>query len=69
MSPTSILAPVSTPADSVFELSLFVTAICAGIFVIVFSLLVYVAVTFRRRADDDGSGTATLIGLARAFRC
>ena len=45
-----------------FELSLFVTAICAGIFLIVFSLLVYAAVTFRRRADDDGSEPPQVYG-------
>jgi cytochrome c oxidase subunit II len=62
MSPTSIFAPASTPADSVFELSLFVMAICAGIFLIVFSLLVYAAVTFRRPADDDGSEPPQVYG-------
>ena len=62
MSPTSIFAPVSTPADSVFELSLFVTAICAAIFVIVFGLLVYAAVAYRRRADDDGSEPPQVYG-------
>src|SRR6266550_6381672 len=54
MSPTSIFAPVSTPADSIFELSLFVLAVTAGIFVVVFGLLVYAVVRFRRRRDDDG---------------
>ena len=55
MSPTSIFAPVSTPADSIFELSLFVLAVTAAIFVVVFGLLVYAVVRFRRRRDDDGS--------------
>ena len=49
MSPTSIFAPVSTPADSIFELSMFVLAVTAGIFVVVFGLLVYAVVRFRRR--------------------
>jgi cytochrome c oxidase subunit 2 len=62
MSPTTIFAPISTPADWVFELSRFVTAICAAIFVVVFGLLVYAAVAYRRRADDDGSEPAQVYG-------
>src|ERR1700682_5437627 len=53
-SPTNIFAPVSTPAHSIFGLSLFALAVTASIFVIVFSLLVYCVVRFARRADDDG---------------
>jgi len=62
MSPTSIFAPVSTPADSIFELSLFVLAVTAGIFVVVFGLLVYAVVRFRRRRDDDGSEPPQVYG-------
>src|SRR2546428_7258621 len=54
MSPTSIFAPVSTPADSIFELSMFVLAVTAGIFVVVFGLLGYAGVRFRRGRGDDG---------------
>jgi len=61
-SPTNIFAPVSTPADSIFELSLFVLSVTAVIFVIVFGLLVYVVVRFRRRADDDGSEPPQVYG-------
>jgi cytochrome c oxidase subunit II len=39
MSPTSIFAPVSTPAESIFGLSVFVFSIVAVIFVVVFALL------------------------------
>jgi cytochrome c oxidase subunit 2 len=53
-SSTSIFAPLSTPADSIFGLSLFVLAITAVIFVVVASLLLYSAVKFRKRANDDG---------------
>jgi cytochrome c oxidase subunit II len=53
-SPTSIFSPTSTPASSIFGLSLFVLAVTAVIFVIVFSLLVYAVVKFRNRSDDDG---------------
>jgi cytochrome c oxidase subunit 2 len=54
LSPTNIFAPVSTPAHSIMGLSLFVLAVTAAIFVIVFSLLVYCVARFGKRADDDG---------------
>src|SRR5467141_5454857 len=54
ISPTNIFAPVSTPAHSILGLSLFVVAVTAAIFVIVFSLLVYCVARFGKRADDDG---------------
>jgi cytochrome c oxidase subunit 2 len=54
LSPTTIFSPVSTPARSIFDLSLFVLAVAAVIFAIVFSLLVYAIVRFRHRRDDDG---------------
>jgi len=62
MSPTTIFAPVSTPADSIFELSRFVLAVTAGIFVVVFALLVYAVVRFRRKPDDDGSEPPQVYG-------
>jgi cytochrome c oxidase subunit 2 len=54
LSPTNIFAPVSTPAHSIFGLSLFVLAVTATIFAIVFSLLVYCILKFGKPADDDG---------------
>src|SRR6267143_928584 len=54
LSPTNIFAPASTPAHSILALSLFVLAVTAAIFVIVFSLLLYCVVRFGKRADDDG---------------
>src|SRR6202045_2592880 len=54
LSPTNIFAPVSTPAHSIFGLSLFVLAVTATIFAIVFSLLVYCVLKFGKPADDDG---------------
>jgi cytochrome c oxidase subunit 2 len=53
-SPTSIFAPISTPARSIFELSILVLAIAAIIFVAVFGLLAYSVVKFRQRTVDDG---------------
>jgi cytochrome c oxidase subunit 2 len=53
-SPTNIFAPASTPAKSIFGLSLFVLAVTGVIFVIVFALLLYSVVKFRRQTTDDG---------------
>jgi cytochrome c oxidase subunit 2 len=54
LSPTNIFAPASTPANTIFGLSVFVLAVTATIFVVVFSLLMYAVVRFRKRTDDDG---------------
>jgi len=54
MSPTNIFAPASTPAESIFGLSLFVLAVTGAIFVVVFILLAYAVVKFRKSAGDDG---------------
>jgi cytochrome c oxidase subunit 2 len=53
-SPTEIFAPVSTPAQSIFELSLLVLAVVAAIFLIVSGLLAYSIVKFRKKSRDDG---------------
>jgi cytochrome c oxidase subunit II len=53
-SPTNIFRPSSTPADEVFHIAIFVLIIAALIFAVVFCLLVYSLVKFRRGPDDDG---------------
>jgi cytochrome c oxidase subunit 2 len=53
-SPTNIFAPASTPARSIFGLSLFVLAVTGAIFLVVFTLLLYSVVKFRKRNNDDG---------------
>ena len=50
---TSIFAPVSTPATSIYGLSLFVLAVTGTIFIVVFGMLLYAAVKFRRRSGDN----------------
>jgi cytochrome c oxidase subunit 2 len=62
LSPTSIFSPVSTPARSIFDLSIFVLAVSGAIFAIVFSLLVYSLVKFRTRTDDDGRDPPQVYG-------
>jgi len=54
LSPTNIFAPASTPAKSILGVSYFVLAVTGAIFVVVFTLLVYSVVKFRRRSNDDG---------------
>jgi len=49
----NIFDTVSTPADSIHRLSLFVLTITALIFVVVCSLLVYAIVKFRHRPTDE----------------
>ena len=58
----SIFSPASTPADSIYHLSLFVLAICLAIFLVVFALLAYAVVKFRQRPDDDGREPAQIYG-------
>jgi cytochrome c oxidase subunit II len=62
LSPTNIFAPVSTPANSIFGLSLFVMAVTAVIFTVVFSLLAFSVVRFRKRRDDDGREPPQIYG-------
>jgi len=59
---TSVFAPQSTPAHSILHLADFVLLITGAIFVVVFSLLVYVVVRFRRRANDDGKEPPQVYG-------
>jgi len=54
LSPTNIFAPASTPAKSIFGLSLFVLAVTGAVFLVVFILLLYSVVKFRKRRNDDG---------------
>jgi cytochrome c oxidase subunit II len=58
----SIFSPASTPADSIYQLSLFVLAICGAIFLVVFSLLLYSVVKFRQRPSDDGREPPQIYG-------
>jgi len=58
----SIFAPESTPARTIFGLSMFVLAITGLIFVVVFVLLVYAILRFRGRAGDRGREPAQVYG-------
>jgi cytochrome c oxidase subunit II len=61
-SPTNIFAPSSTPAHSIFDLSLFVLVITALIFVVVAILLIFAIVKFRTRQAFDTSEPPQVYG-------
>ena len=61
-SPTNIFAPVSTPAGSIFGLSIFVLVTVTAIFVVVFALLAYAVLRFRRRSDTENSEPVQIYG-------
>jgi cytochrome c oxidase subunit 2 len=61
MSPTTIFAPASTPAEAIAGLSFLVWGVTGAIFVVVCGLLVYTLVRFRR-TEDDGREPAQVYG-------
>jgi cytochrome c oxidase subunit 2 len=58
----SIFEPRSTPAESIRHLSYFVLSITGLIFLVVFGLLAYVVVRFRRKSGDSGHEPAQVYG-------
>jgi len=58
----SIFDPRSTPTKSIYHLSYFVLSITGLIFVVVFALLVYVVVKYRKRQGDEGREPAQVYG-------
>src|SRR5262245_10423453 len=59
---TNIFAPVSTPAKSILDFSMFVLTITGLIFVVVSVLLVYAIVKFRARGTDPDREPAQVYG-------
>jgi cytochrome c oxidase subunit 2 len=49
----NIFKPVTTPGKQEFDAAILVLWVCAVIFVIVVSLLIYTLIRFRRRSSDD----------------
>jgi len=62
LSSTSIFAPASTPARTIFGLSVFVLVVTGIIFVVVSTLLVCSIVRFRGKAADAGREPAQVYG-------
>ncbi len=58
----SIFAPASTPADTIFGLSVFALAVTGGIFVVVGGMLAYAIVRYRERPNDDTSEPPQIYG-------
>jgi cytochrome c oxidase subunit II len=61
----SIFEPQSTPAESIYDLAMFVLVICAVIFVVVFFLIAYSALRFRAKRGDDASEPPQVYGSNR----
>src|SRR5271154_686167 len=61
----STLAPASTPAHQIFDLSIFVVSITGGIFVIVGGLLAITLFRFRARKSDPSAEPAQIYGSAQ----
>jgi cytochrome c oxidase subunit II len=62
VNPTNMFLPATTPARWIFDLSIMVYAITGVIFVVVFSLLIYSIVKFRKRKGDDAQEPAQVYG-------
>jgi cytochrome c oxidase subunit 2 len=58
----STLAPASTPAHQIFDLSIFVVAITGAIFLVVGGLLVVALYRFRARKSDPKGEPAQIYG-------
>src|SRR6266571_632609 len=58
----STLAPASTPAHQIFDLSIFVVTITGGIFVVVGGLLAVALYRFRARKTDPAGEPAQIYG-------
>jgi cytochrome c oxidase subunit 2 len=58
----STLAPASTPAHQIFDLSIFVVAITGGIFLVVGGLLAFTLIRFRTRKSDPSGEPAQIYG-------
>lgn len=61
----NMLKPRSTPADSIFNISMLMLAVCAGIFVAVADLLAFTIVRFRRRGMHDRREPVQIYGSNR----
>jgi cytochrome c oxidase subunit II len=59
---SNIFDPRSTPANSIRHLSFFVLAVTGLIFLVVFTLLMYVVVRFRSKSGDRGREPAQVYG-------
>jgi cytochrome c oxidase subunit II len=61
----NMFKPRSTAADSIFNISMLMLAVCAGIFVVVTGLLAFTIVRFRSRRMDDPREPVQIYGSNR----
>jgi len=61
----NVFKPEATPADSIYNVSMLMLAICAAIFLVVAGLLLFTIVRFRRRKTDDDREPAQIYGSNR----
>jgi cytochrome c oxidase subunit 2 len=61
----SIFAAMSAPAWRIYHLSIFVLGITGVIFAIVFTLIIFAVIRYRRRRDDDGREPPQFFGSNR----
>ncbi len=59
---TNIFKPLSTPAESIYQISILVLVICAAIFLVVGGLLAYTMIRFRRRPEHENSEPPQVYG-------
>jgi cytochrome c oxidase subunit II len=61
----NMFKPQATPAESAYNISMLMLAICAGIFIVVGGLMTFAIVRFRRRRTDDNREPAQVYGSNR----
>lgn len=61
----NMFKPEATPADSIFNVSMLMLAICAAIFLVVGGLLAFTIVRFRRRKTDNSNEPVQVYGSNR----
>ena len=64
-SATNIFAPVSTPAKTILDLSVFVLEVTAAVFVVVLTLLAYAVIKFRKSKTADGREPVQVYGSSQ----
>lgn len=62
LSPTNIFDPASTPAHSIFSVSMLVLAVTLGIFLVVSGLLIYALIRYRHRPENSDLEPAQIYG-------
>jgi cytochrome c oxidase subunit 2 len=61
----NMFKPEATPADSIYNVSMLMLAICTAIFLVVGGLLAFTIVRFRRRKADNSREPAQIYGSNR----